>query len=90
MIALVLFGLPLAVFWLLLTGRDDAKRAAQRQDQQMRQLMVTMNPAAFSAATRERVAREIRREEAQARLPLGLFLLLLFAALAGISSLFGH
>jgi hypothetical protein len=36
MIAFILFGLPFAIFWMLLTSRGDAKRAAQRQDQRMR------------------------------------------------------
>jgi hypothetical protein len=59
----------------------------------MRQMMVMANPTAFSEDTRECVRRQIRREEGEARFPLGLFLILLLAAMAGIagvSSLFIH
>jgi hypothetical protein len=68
----------LVVIFLLSSTRGENRQAARRQAQLMHRATVLARPDAFSEATREHVARDIKREEFHARFPLWAFLLVVF------------
>jgi hypothetical protein len=77
----------LVVIFLLSSSRTNNKQAARRQEQLLRRTMVLARPDAFGEATRQRVARDIRSEEFQARFPLWAFLIVVLMGLVFLSTI---
>jgi hypothetical protein len=74
------------VIFLLSSSRTNNKQAARRQEQLMERAMVIARPERFNEATQQRVARDIKREEFQARFPLWAFLLMVFVVMAALTT----